>query len=88
MESSPLYNGPCKVAMGSEGARTPLLHGGGGALTFSFGAPGPGQSGDHSTAVHVPQGPLHPGAKDKHAGSLVYCWPIALGWLGSTALQQ
>lgn len=29
MESSPLYNGPCKVAMGSEGARTPLLHGGG-----------------------------------------------------------
>lgn len=26
IESSPLYDGPCKVAMGNEGARTPLLH--------------------------------------------------------------
>lgn len=26
MESGPLYDGPCKVAMGSEGAGTPWLH--------------------------------------------------------------
>lgn len=35
MKSSPLYNGPCKVAVGSEGARTPLSHRGGGALLHS-----------------------------------------------------
>lgn len=64
-----LYNGACKVAVRNESARTPGLHRVG-LLTFSFGVPGPGHSGDHYTAVHVPkgQGPLHPGA-----GSLVYC---------------
>lgn len=35
-------------------------------LHSTFGAPNPGQSGDHYTAVRVPKWPLHPGAKDTH----------------------
>lgn len=35
-------------------------------LHSTFGAPDPGQSRDHYTAVHVPRGPLWPGAQDTH----------------------